>query len=185
MKGQERKMQLRSWRNSFALVIAGFVLAGCAGRAAMEEPPEPLPPDQRAEVTRTLADPNIRRHVDSDGNPLNPGTGEPLTRVFYFDFDRAVLRPDSLAALEQHAAHLRENPDRRAVIEGHTDERGSREYNMALGERRADAVRTFLVSNGVRRAQLDIVSYGEERPVNAASTESAFALNRRAELIYR
>jgi peptidoglycan-associated lipoprotein len=179
-------MQLRSWRNLIALVIAGTIVAGCAGRgAAIEEPPEPLPPDERAEVTRTPTEPNIRRHVDAEGNPLSPATGEPLTRVFYFDFDRAVLRPDSLAALEQHAAHLRENPDRRVVIEGHTDERGTREYNMALGERRADAVRAFLVSNGVRRAQLDIVSYGEERPVNPASNEAAWALNRRAEMVYR
>jgi peptidoglycan-associated lipoprotein len=178
-------MQLRSCRHLFALVFAGLILAGCAGQAAMEEPPEPLPPDESAEVTRTPAEPNIRRHVDSEGNPLNPSTGEPLTRVFYFDFDRAVLRPDSLAALELHASHLRENPDQRAVIEGHTDERGTREYNMALGERRADAVRTFLVSSGVRRAQLEVVSYGEERPVNSASNESAWSLNRRAELVYR
>jgi peptidoglycan-associated lipoprotein len=179
-------MQLRSWRNLFALVIAGIVLAGCAGRAShIDEPAEPLALDEAAGITRTLAEPNIRRHVDSEGNPLNPATGQPLVRVIYFDFDRAVLRPDSLAALEQHAAHLRENPDRRVVIEGHTDERGTREYNMALGERRADAVRTFLVSSGVRRAQLEIVSYGEERPVNPASHESAWALNRRAELVYR
>ncbi len=179
-------MQLRWYRNGLMTMFAAVLLVGCTSQAT-EEPSEPLPPDETSasSVTRAPVEPNIRRHVDSEGNPLNPSTGDPLTRVFYFDFDRAVLRPDSLAALEQHAVHLRDNPDSRAVIEGHTDERGTREYNMALGERRADAVRTFLVTSGVRRAQLEVVSYGEERPINPASNEQAWSLNRRAELIYR
>ncbi len=179
-------MQVQGWLKFLSWTLAAALLAGC-GTTATDAPSEPLDPADDPAVTRTPApaDAEIRRYVDEDGNPLSEATGEPLVRVFYFDFDRAVLRPDSLAALEQHANFLRNNPDRRVVIEGHTDERGTREYNMALGERRSDAVRQFLVSSGVRRAQVDSVSYGEERPANPASTESAWAENRRAELRYR
>ena len=109
----------------------------------------------------------------------------PLGRAFYFDLDKAVLRPEALALLELHASFLRDNADRRALIEGHTDERGTREYNLALGERRADSVRTFLVSSGVNRSQLETVSYGEERPIDPGHTEAAWAKNRRAEIVYR
>ena len=90
-----------------------------------------------------------------------------------------------MAILELHAAFLRGSPDVRVVVDGFTDERGTREYNLALGERRAEAVRTFLVTAGVRRSQIDVVSYGEERPADPDHSEAAWAKNRRAELIYR
>ena len=84
-----------------------------------------------------------------------------------------------------HGGILRSNPDRSVVIEGHADERGTREYNLALGERRADAVRSFLVSAGVSPRQIEIVSYGEERPEDPGHDEAAWARNRRAVMIYR
>ena len=104
-----------------------------------------------------------------------------LETVFYFDFDKATLRPEVRAALQGHAANLRSNP-KHIRLEGHTDERGTREYNMALGERRANAVRDFLVLNGVDPSLIEVVSYGEERPAAIGSDESSWALNRRVEL---
>jgi peptidoglycan-associated lipoprotein len=101
--------------------------------------------------------------------------------VFYFDFDSSALRPESREALEAHVALLKTN-DRTVRLEGHTDERGTREYNMALGERRANAVRDYMVVNGVASYRIETVSYGEERPVAYGSGESNWSQNRRVEL---
>ncbi len=103
--------------------------------------------------------------------------------VFYFDFDQSLLRPESRAALTVYARVLQESP-KSVRLEGHADERGSREYNMALGERRANAVRDFLVLQGVDGSLIETVSYGEERPAEVGSFESAWSKNRRVELIY-
>ena len=104
-----------------------------------------------------------------------------LETVFYFDFDQSTLRPESRAALTAHAERLKASPQ--AVrLEGHADERGTREYNMALGERRANAVRDFLVLQGVDSAAIESVSYGEERPAILGSDESSWSQNRRVEL---
>ncbi len=170
-------------RNIFLGVLAGLILAGCQSSGTQEPTTEPLPEDTAPAVTQPV-EPEPR-DVDAGGNPLDLNSGQPLTRTFFFEFDKAVLRPEALASLELHAGFLRNNPDRRINVEGHTDERGTREYNLALGERRSDAVRTFLVSYGVRRSQIDAVSYGEERPVNPGHDESAWRQNRRAEVIYR
>lgn len=114
----------------------------------------------------------------SDLEVYNPGG---LETVFYFDFDKATLRPESRAALQQHAENLKSNP-KRIRLEGHADERGTREYNMALGERRANAVRDFLVLNGVDSTLIEVISYGEEAPAAFGSDEASMALNRRVEL---
>ena len=105
-----------------------------------------------------------------------------LQTVFYFDFDKSVVRQDGLDALEKHAAYLVATPSAFVRLEGHADERGTREYNMALGERRANAVANYLIINGIERYRVETVSYGEERPVNSSSTDSAWAENRRVEL---
>nr|MBO2511390.1 peptidoglycan-associated lipoprotein [Gammaproteobacteria bacterium] len=101
--------------------------------------------------------------------------------TFYFEYDSSDLKPEAMRALDVHAKDLRAN-GARVVLEGHTDERGTREYNMALGERRAKAVQRYLVLQGVSPAQLEIVSYGEERPVAIGSDEQSWAQNRRVEL---
>ena len=100
--------------------------------------------------------------------------------VVYFAFDSSMLRPESEAVLRQQAAWLQRNPGVRVAIEGHTDERGTREYNLALGERRAAAVRSYLIGLGVAANRISTVSYAAERPAAAGSTEQAWALNRRA-----
>ena len=101
--------------------------------------------------------------------------------LLYFDFDQASLRPESREALMRVAAALR-NSSASVRLEGHADERGTREYNIALGERRARAVADFLVLQGVSASRLETISYGEERPAVAASNESAWAMNRRVEI---
>ena len=104
-----------------------------------------------------------------------------LENVFYFDYDQATLGSDVRASLDAQAAVLRYNSTA-IVLEGHADERGSREYNLALGERRAKAVADYLAIQGISRARIEVVSYGEERPVALRSNSADYALNRRVEL---
>lgn len=104
--------------------------------------------------------------------------------TIYFDFDSSEIRRESQSILETHAAYLAEDDSASVVLEGHTDERGSREYNMALGERRAESVARFLRVNDVSADQIETVSYGEEQPVVDESNEEAWAENRRVEINY-
>ncbi len=106
------------------------------------------------------------------------------TRRIHFDFDSSTIREEYVPVLEAHGTFLAEHPQEQLTIEGHTDERGSRAYNLALGERRAESVEQMLLANGAQPEQLEIVSYGEEKPVIDESNEQAWAENRRAELVY-
>lgn len=105
-------------------------------------------------------------------------------RIVYFDFDSDRLRQESYAVVSAHAAELRNNPSRGIILEGHTDDRGSREYNIGLGERRAKSVSSLMVSEGVSPNQIRVVSYGKERPAVGGSDEGSRAQNRRVEIIY-
>lgn len=105
-------------------------------------------------------------------------------RVVYFDFDRSEVLPEYRELLDQHGRYLVDNPTAQIRLEGHTDEQGSREYNIGLGEGRAQSVRQILMLQGVSAGQLSTVSYGEERPAVLGSDEEARALNRRVELVY-
>lgn len=102
--------------------------------------------------------------------------------VFYFDFDKSDLKPEAREALVYHANRLKANPNMTVRLEGHADERGTREYNLALGERRAQSVQRYLQVQGVSSSQMETISYGEERPVASGTSESAYARNRRVEL---
>ena len=118
-----------------------------------------------------------------DGS-MNGGSEEAALRAittFYFEFDSSDLKPEAMRALDVHARDLQGN-GARVVLEGHADERGTREYNMALGERRAKAVQRYLVLQGVSPAQLEPVSYGEERPNVIGHDDSSWSQNRRVEL---
>jgi peptidoglycan-associated lipoprotein len=108
-----------------------------------------------------------------------------LSRVVYFDYDDFSIKPEFTAVLEGHAQFLRGNPQRRVGLEGHTDDRGGREYNLALGQKRAEAVRRALSVLGVAEAQMEAVSFGEEKPAELGDDEAAYRLNRRVELSYR
>jgi len=105
-----------------------------------------------------------------------------VSRIIYFDYDSNAIKPEYQAAIEAHARFLKAANGRRVSIEGHTDERGGREYNLALGQRRAEAVAKSMMLLGATDGQIEAVSYGKERPANDGHDESAWAKNRRAEL---
>ena len=124
------------------------------------------------------------------GQPGQPGQATAggsvvsADRIVYFDFDQADIRPDSQTIIETNARSLAGNPRIVTQLEGHTDNRGSREYNIALGERRANAVRQVMSAMGVPPQQIRVVSYGEERPAAGGQDEQSHALNRRVEIVY-
>ena len=172
-----------AFRTLMVAIVAGAVLTAC------QSPPETVvvEPVVEPEVVRPVAalepTPTPPR-VDRDGNPIN-ASGRPLGRTFYFELDQARLSERDLRVLAMHAEYLRDFRNRSVLIEGHCDERGTREYNLALGERRAQAVQRYLATAGVRASQIEIVSFGEERPADAGHDESAWSKNRRAAMAYR
>ena len=108
-----------------------------------------------------------------------------VSRTVYFDYDSFVIRPEFQSVIDAHAKFIRADKNRKVMIEGHTDERGGREYNLALGQKRAEAVRRALGLLGVADSQMEAVSFGKEKPAVTGSTEAAFEKNRRAEISYR
>ena len=118
------------------------------------------------------------------GNPLDNPDSPLYTKVIYFDFDQSDIRPESVATLRAHADYLLSNSAMSITVEGHCDERGSREYNIGLGERRASAIKRFLEAEGVSGNQINTISYGEERPADPGHGEAAWAMNRRGVLVY-
>ncbi|MEM7219209.1 MAG: peptidoglycan-associated lipoprotein Pal [Pseudomonadota bacterium] len=170
-------------RAGLSLVVAGALLAGCASNPPAEEEPSPADNVERDAPPPVPAQPSYPA-FNTDGNPNIPGTNQALSRTFYFGYDQATLSQNDLAILEMHADVLSRYPAKRVTIQGHCDERGTREYNLALGERRADTVRRFLLSAGVRSNQIATVSYGEERPEDPGHSEASWSRNRRAIILY-
>ena len=177
-------MQSQSRLSRLALsILAALFIAGCSSTATepvdQQEPVEQAPEVVAPEVVEVVSD-----FAEDDTTPVDE-SGQPISRTFYFEYDKAILNPSDLATLEVHAQILVRNSDRSVVVQGHCDERGTREYNLALGERRAAAISSFLRSAGVGSRQIEVVSYGEERPQNPAHNRGAWAENRRAVLEYR
>ena len=125
---------------------------------------------------------------DDDGGVSSSEMSEEQRRemtTFYFDFDTSEIKTEARDVLVAHARFLQANPGQNVRIEGHADERGTKEYNLALGERRANAIERFLIVNGASRGQTETISYGEEKPAVMGSSESAWAQNRRVELVFQ
>ncbi len=150
----------------FALV--GF-LAACSSNTQTED------------AGTDTADTEVDTSTETTEAPVETDPLEGVDTVFYFEFDQSILSSEARAALMVHAEVIR-NESSSVRLEGHADERGSREYNMALGERRANAVRDYLVLQGVDASSIETVSYGEERPAEVGSYDSAWSKNRRVEL---
>lgn len=105
--------------------------------------------------------------------------------LVFFDFDQSSIRQDFIMMLDAHSMFLMNNPNQSIVLEGHADERGTREYNLGLGERRSKQVATYLQLKGVSAAQIDVVSYGEEKPLSLGKTEANYSENRRVQIVYK
>jgi len=166
--------------STFAAIV--LLLAGCS----QETLPDPDPQagdttygDDAGASTGGMGDDSYGGGEYMD----DPSAGE-LATVIYFDFDSSEVRAADQDVVSRHAMQLGDNPNSRVRLEGHADERGSREYNIGLGERRAQAVRQMLMIQGVSAAQISTVSFGEERPVAFGSSEDDYSQNRRVEFRY-
>ena len=163
------------------LVLSGFV--ACSSSSEEAETTTEVATESDAEATARRA-----REAEEAARARAAAAEERMmrsalaTRVFYFDFDVSEFRQADRDVLTYHARDLAANPSKRIRLEGHADERGTREYNLALGERRANGIMNFLIVNGASRNQIETVSYGEERPADRASTDAAYQRNRRVEI---
>jgi peptidoglycan-associated lipoprotein len=166
------------------LVVLAFA-AGCA-KKAVETPPEPAaaPPTTTASTPPPATPPPAETAPTPPPPPAPTITTADLQPAF-FDYDSHTLRDDARTALDNDAKLLRDNPGVNVTVEGHCDERGTSEYNQALGERRAQAAHDYLVNAGISAGRLQVVSYGKERPFSEGHDESAWQQNRRAHLVVR
>jgi len=185
------------------LLVAAVALSGCAKRPATSQAAAPAP---TGAATSTAATPsNVQPAQPSGGSttpsgggttttPPTSSTARPVVQDFaatpeltdvFFDFDKYDIRPGDAKTLDSNASWLKSNPTHLVLIEGHCDQRGTNEYNLALGERRAKSTMNYLVSQGVQANRITIISYGEERPQCTEHTESCWAKNRRAHFLVK
>jgi peptidoglycan-associated lipoprotein len=172
-------MTRRFWIGlALALVIPGLMFVfSCA---QPECGPEWVPDVREQPVVATPVEPPPEEPAPVEPPPVVAGF--PHENIF-FEYDKSALISEVQEMLKENAQWLKDNPDVSVIIEGHCDERGSNEYNIALGDRRAQSVKTFLVNMGVAAERLTPISYGEEKPIDPAHTEEAWAKNRRAHFV--
>ncbi len=175
-------------RISIAITIAALI-AGCSSGVKLDD----VPVEDKGATSTTgsgaagtggagqsgVAPVDLTQSGRDAGGPVG------VARIIYFDFDSYTVKPDFQSLLEAHARYLKASSARKVMLEGHTDDRGGREYNLALGQKRSEAVRRALALLGVPDAQMEAVSYGKEKPAVQGNNEGAFAQNRRVELSYR
>lgn len=164
-------------RVGIAPLILAAALTGCAKKQA-PEPPAP-PPAEAAPTPAPVPSPT------PEPTPPPPQVGSGDFQPAFFDFDSYALRDDARTALDRDAKLMRDNASVEITIEGHCDERGTVEYNQALGERRAQAARDYLVAAGISASRMQVVSYGKERPFATGSDEASWQQNRRAHFVVR
>ena len=168
-------------RTIYSLAIVALI-AGCSSSTKLNDTPV---------VDRTTGGAGSQgatsgvAPVTIDPNAANAAGPVGVARIVYFDYDSYTVKPEFQSLIDGHARFLKANAQRRVSIEGHTDERGGREYNLALGQKRSEAVRRALTLLGVNDAQIEAVSFGKEKPAATGSGESVWAQNRRAEITYR
>ena len=153
---------------------AAATTASTAGAAQMTPAPAPAPPTAAPQAPATTARPSPKEFM-----------AIPELKPIYFDFDKYDIRPGDARVLDANASWLKSNAAQLVLIEGHCDERGTNEYNLALGERRAKSTMNYLVSQGVQASRITIISYGEERPVCTQHNEECWSKNRRAQFLVK
>ena len=156
--------------------VASATLIACASKTKPVPPPEPVVHENVETTTAKTTGKYTVEDLDKDSCLRQ--------RVVYFDFNETNIKPQFQAAISCHAAYLRQFPGARVTLQGNADERGTREYNLGLGERRSNAVSGALGAAGASTAQLNVVSYGEERPVCKDHSEDCWQKNRRVEVVY-
>ena len=173
------------------LLMAALLFAGCSSTPtqqasdAVEVSDQSIDADAEEQLVDDAAD--TMGAIDEDewsGSPLENPASLLSTRVIYFELDRSEIQSEFREVIRAHADYLATTPSAQVMLEGHGDERGTREYNLALGERRAKSVRMLLVAEGAPSDQITIISYGEERPASDLHYEAGWSLNRRVELVY-
>jgi peptidoglycan-associated lipoprotein len=191
------------------LVLLGLVAFGCAKRPALTQasspapagtvaatppappPPAPPPPAETPPPPPAAVQPPPPPAVAAPPPAAAPRperrdfAEEPALRDIHFDFDKSNIRPDAAKTLDANASWMKSNPKHLILVEGHCDERGTNEYNLALGERRAKSTMNYLVAQGVESRRITIISYGEERPQCTAKSEACWAQNRRAHFLVK
>ena len=176
-------------RGGIVAVSLVLALVGCSSVNLDEQPAAPIVDATAAAPTTAGPDPRAVAPVDAQAgrglDPLNDPNNPLSKRSVFFDFDSFVVKSEYQPIVQTHGSYLGSNKQRRVTIEGHTDERGGREYNLALGQKRAEAVKQRLMLLGVADSQVETVSFGEEKPRGTGSSEEAWAQNRRADLNYR
>ena len=177
MKNKLMSVSTSIVKKSLFLAIVVSLLAACASTKQQEADAAAAAEAEAAAAAAAVAS----AADDAASVEVSIDTAANLESVFYFEYDQSSLTSAARAALDAQASALRDTADS-VRLEGHADERGSREYNLALGERRAKAVADYLAIQGVSRSRVEVVSYGEERPISLRSDDSAYSLNRRVEL---
>ncbi|HEX6267650.1 MAG TPA: peptidoglycan-associated lipoprotein Pal [Burkholderiales bacterium] len=172
----------------FTAIAAAALIAGCASTTSEDQTPAPVTGPGGGKPGAVTTSPV--KPVDVTGTP-GPGEADPRVkqgplaqRSIYYDLDKFDIKDEYRGMVESHAKYLRENPAARMLIQGNTDERGSREYNVGLGQRRADGVKRMLTLLGARDNQIESVSLGEEKPQAEGHNEEAWSKNRRSDMLY-
>ncbi len=171
-----------------ALLVSVAALSACEGTFGSKddqiaaEPPATTAPAASTDNSNTQA---VGSNSGFQGNPLDDPASLLSNRAVYFDYNASEIKGPDRPVIEAHGRYLADHASASITLEGHADERGSREYNVALGEQRANAVRQLMALLGASASQIKVISYGEERPAADGHNEAAWRLNRRVEIIYR
>lgn len=179
-------------KHYFVLAAVAAALAGCGSNVKLDPPIQDGATTSSGAGTGAGTDAQGQGAGQSSVAPVQVGSSDKdmagpvgVGKVILFDYDSFVVKPDYQSLVDQHARFLQSNRNRSLVLEGSTDERGSREYNLALGQKRSEAVRRALTLVGASDSQIEAVSFGEEKPAVSGASEDAYAQNRRVELRYR
>ena len=189
---------MKFWIKTVIAILPALMLLGCGTSGEVEEGTETgvsssVSTEDSSSATTSGVGESGASGGESMAAPDAGFSGDPLDdpnsllakRVVYFDFDKSDIKGDFRDVIQAHAEYLANNASVSVTLEGHADERGTREYNIALGERRANSVQKMLTLQGASSSQIRVVSYGEERPAALGHDEDAWSLNRRAEFIYQ
>jgi peptidoglycan-associated lipoprotein len=172
---------MRNIKSVAFIITSAALLAACSSPVKLNDAPVVERAPEAAPVTDTR---DVRPVETGSVDPLNDPKGVLANRSVYFDYDSYVVRDDGQPVVQNHSGYLNKNKDRKILIQGNTDERGGTEYNLALGQKRAEAVRKSMAALGVAESQMEAVSLGEEKPKATGSNEAAWAENRRADIVY-